>query len=230
MKTRTRKNPSTAHRLPRGPHNGVELLLIHNVEDLGKQEHAARFGMWIFLGSELLLFAGLFALYAAYRAEYARAFTAGVHHNALYLGTTNTVVLIVSSFTVAWAVHSMRAARPRVALRMLVLTMLLGATFLVIKGFEYAQHFAEGIFPGRYYAFDGLPEGGKLFFTLYYLMTGLHGLHVVGGMAALTVATVRAAQGTYGPAHYTPLELVVLYWHLVDVIWIFLWPLLYLVG
>jgi len=121
-------------------------------EDLAKQKHAARLGMWLFLGSELLLFAGLFALYTAYRTMYAADFARGVHHNSLWIGTTNTVVLIVSSFTVAWSIHALRNGNRRMALGALGVTMLLGLLFLVFKGIEYGEHFREGVFPGAYYA------------------------------------------------------------------------------
>lgn len=215
--------PRPAQRRERGPE--VQF------ESLAKQEHAARFGMWIFLGSELLLFAGLFAIYVAYRTQYPRAFAQGVHHNALELGTLNTVVLIVSSFTIAWAIHSLRRSRRRVALRMIALTIVLGSMFLVFKGVEYAAHFREGIYPGRYYAFDGLPEyGGQLFFTLYYFMTGLHALHMLGGLAVMAWLWVRVRQKKTTATAHTELELGALYWHLVDSIWIFLWPLFYLTG
>jgi len=200
-------------------------------ESLAKQRHAVRFGMWIFLGSELLLFAGLFGLYVGYRMEYANEFAEGVHHNALALGTTNTVVLIVSSFTVAWSIHALRRGKPRTTIRMLGLTMVLGSMFLVFKAIEYAGHFADGIYPGRYYTFQGMPRlGGQLFFTLYYFMTGLHALHMLGGLTVILWLWIRVRRGKTTPAHHTELELGALYWHLVDAIWIFLWPLFYLTG
>lgn len=200
-------------------------------EDLGKQAHAARFGMWVFLGSELLLFAGLFGLYVAYRSQYADAFAEGVHHNSLAIGTINTVVLIASSFTVAWSIHALRRDRRRAALRMLAATMVLGALFLVFKGVEYAGHFGEGVYPGRYYASADLPgRGAQVFFTMYYFMTGLHALHMVGGLAVMAWLTARVARRRTTSTHHTALELGALYWHLVDGIWIFLWPLFYLTG
>jgi cytochrome c oxidase subunit 3 len=200
-------------------------------ETLAKQQHAVRFGMWIFLGSELLLFAGLFGLYVAYRIQYPVAFAEGVHHNALALGTINTVVLIVSSFTVAWSIHAIRRGRPKTTRWMLVVTMVLGSLFLVFKGIEYAGHFAEGVLPGRYYSFEGMPDyGGQLFFTLYYFMTGLHALHMIGGLTVMLWLWVRVGRRKTTQAHHTELELGGLYWHLVDGIWIFLWPLFYLTG
>jgi cytochrome c oxidase subunit 3 len=198
-------------------------------EDMAKQAHAARFGMWVFLGSELLLFAGLFGLYAAYRAEYPADFAQGVHHNELAIGTTNTVVLIVSSFTVAWSIHALRRDRRRVAIGALLVTMVLGLVFLILKGVEYAHHFRDGVFPGLHYAYAELPgHGAQLFFTLYYFMTGLHGLHMVGGLAVMLWLTSRVWRRKTTRQAHTELEMGALYWHLVDSIWIFLWPLFYL--
>ena len=200
-------------------------------EDLAKQAHAVRLAMWMFLGSELLLFGGLFALYAAYRTVHPQAFAEALHHNKLILGSINTVVLIVSSFTVAWALHCVRTMRRRTALLMLAITLALGVTFLVLKGIEYSDHFAEGIFPGARYSFAALPGyGPMLFFTLYYFMTGLHALHMIAGLAVMSWLTVRLLRRRIDPAYHPELELGALYWHLVDCIWIFLWPLFYLAG
>lgn len=178
--------------------------------DAEKQAHAARLGMWIFLASELLLFAALFTLFAAYRVEHAAAFHEAVAHNTKVLGSINTAVLLVSSTCVAGGVHALRANRRRLSLALVFTTIALGALFVAIKLTEYAKHFAEGIYPG----------GENQFWTLYFGMTGLHAFHVLAGMTLLAVI------GTRGNLHR--LEIAALYWHLVDVIWIFLWPLFYL--
>lgn len=169
-----------------------------------------RLGVWIFLGSETLLFAGLFALYAGYRMEQPAAFAAGVAADLGGLGAAMTAVLLVSSGVAAAAVRLARAGRRRAAQLALLAVVGLGAAFLGMKLFEYADHLGSGHGPGS-----------STFFALYFLMTGLHGLHVIGGMLALTVLARRA----------TPIgvELGALYWHMVDVVWIFLWPLFYLV-
>ncbi|HWU87978.1 MAG TPA: cytochrome c oxidase subunit 3 [Kofleriaceae bacterium] len=207
----------------------AEARLEVQFEDLAKQEHAARFGMWVFLGSELLLFAGLFGLYTAYRATHSAEFGEAVHHNALWIGTTNTVILICSSFTVAWSIHAIRGGRERTTTLMLLLTMLFGTAFLVLKGVEYSQHFREGILPGRHYAFAELPgHGAQLFFTLYYFMTGLHAIHMIAGLGVMTWLVRRVIARRITRSSHTALELGGLYWHLVDGIWIFLWPLFYL--
>jgi cytochrome c oxidase subunit 3 len=198
-------------------------------ESLAHQEHASHLGMWLFLTSEVLLFGALFALYTGYRLEYQQDFSLAVHHNNIAIGTINTAILVTSSFSAAWAVHSARRGSRRGILGSLGITLLLGLVFLVLKGIEYKEHFDAGIFPGALYHSEELPShGANLFFTLYFFLTGLHALHVIGGLTALTVLGVFAARGHYTPERYTPLELGVLYWHLVDVIWIFVWPLMYL--
>lgn len=200
-------------------------------EDAKKQAEASQLGMWLFLSSEVLLFGALFALYVAYRATYTAGFAAATHHNNVLIGTVNTVLLITSSFFVAWAGHAVRHARRTTAVVSLLAAVFLGATFLFLKGVEYTQHFRDGIFPGRYYAFAELPgHGAKLFFTLYYFMTGLHALHVLGGMVFLLALAWLVHREKVWAEHYTILENGGLYWHLVDVVWIFLWPMLYLVG
>jgi len=193
------------------------------------REHALHLGMWVFLGSETLLFAGLFGLYSAYRAGYGQPFDEALRHNEQWLGSVNTLVLIVSSFFVAWAVHLTRNDRLRGALWSLVAVVALGLTFLGLKAFEYTHHLREGIAPGALYHYDLLPDpAARIFFTLYYFMTGLHALHVVAGLSVLVWMAIWHLRRPFGPSHHVPLELGGLYWHLVDVIWIFLWPLLYL--
>ena len=205
--------------------------VAEHFDSFEKQEHAARLGMWVFLGSETLLFAGLFGLYTAYRLMYTEHFLQAAAHNSVAIGTGNTVILITSSFFIAWSIHEMRKGRPRMAALSLAVTWLLGVAFLVFKGIEYAHHFHEGIYPGAYYSFEELPfAGAKLFFTLYYFMTGLHALHVVAGLVIISWLIVETLRRRFSPERHTAMELGGLYWHLVDVIWIFLWPLLYLVG
>lgn len=200
-------------------------------EDLRKQEHAVRFGIWIFVASELLLFAGLFALYTAYRTEYRAAFDAGVRHAELAIGTINTTLLVVSSFTAAAALGALRRGARRSCILLLLATIGLGVVFLVLKGVEYGHHFEEGIYPGLYYASRELPGyGAQLFFTLYYFMTGLHVLHLAAAVLVLAWFTTRVARRTIGTAYHAGLEAGILYWHMVDCIWIFLYPLFYLLG
>jgi cytochrome c oxidase subunit 3 len=197
--------------------------------DLEKQTHAARLGMWGFLASEVLFFTGFFALYAGYRAMYPHDFAEAVAHNNVAIGTIMTIILITSSFTVAMAVHEVRSSRPRRAAVFLVVSALIGVFFLILKGIEYAQHFREGIFPAGAYHFAELPQfGAKMAFTLYFGMTALHGFHVLVGIGLLTWIAWGAWKERYWSYNETPVELTGLYWHLVDLIWIFIWPLLYL--
>jgi cytochrome c oxidase subunit 3 len=199
-------------------------------EDLAQEAHAAHLGMWVFLASELLLFAAFFALYAAYRAAYPAAFGFGVRHDDKLFGSLNTVVLISSSYAAAMAVHASRAGKARRAAFLLGLTIAAGAVFLVVKGIEYASHIRGGVVIGggsSFFASHPIP-GLPAFFTLYFLMTGLHGVHVIVGMTVLFVMARRSLRGDFVPPFTHPLALGVLYWHLVDIIWIFLWPLFYL--
>jgi cytochrome c oxidase subunit 3 len=186
-----------------------------------------RLGMWIFLASEALLFAGLFALYAAYRWAYPAEFHAAAAHANVVLGTINTYVLLTSSLTVALAVAAARARRRRRAVVLLAVTVGLALAFDALKAVEYAEHLAAGFAPGRHYAFAALPARGvALYVTLYFLLTGLHAVHVTGGAVALAWLAWRTHRG----AAPIGLELGALYWHLVDLVWIFLWPMLYLIG
>jgi len=197
--------------------------------DFAQQDETLQFGMWVFLASEVLLFAGLFALYGSYRAMYGADFADAIKHNTLAYGTVNMYVLLCSSFTVALAVWATRRGRNGLCVAMLVTTALLGVAFIVIKLFEYAEHFRERALPGPYYHMAELPTyGANRFFTMYWLMTGLHALHVTGGVCLLVWLTWRAAHRFYTPEHHVGLEMGTLYWHLIDIIWIFLWPIMYL--
>lgn len=206
--------------------------LRSHYDELVKQQHASRLGLWVFLASEFLFFAALFTLYAAYRTEYPEAFAEGVGHDAFWLGTTNTAILLVGSTLAAVAVHVCREGESRLAALLLSITAFLGVVFLVLKSVEYGMHFADGIHPsgaGRFFA-EPHARGIAIFFTLYFGMTGLHGLHVLVGIVFLGWTgwwLVRERAGA-GGAHRV--ELAALYWHLVDLIWIFLWPMFYLMG
>ena len=200
-------------------------------ENLEKQAHAARLGMWLFLASELLFFAGFFALYAGYRVEHPRGFGLGVEHNTLAYGSVNTAVLLLSSYTVALAVHALRRGRNRASAAWLGFTIVLGFAFLGIKTAEYMHHFAEGIYPAGHGGFflENREAGLSMFFTLYFCMTGLHAVHVCVGIGILSVLLVRVARERIGAWAPHPLAIGAIYWHLIDIIWIFIWPIFYLV-
>ena len=205
--------------------------LAHHFDDALQQTESASLGMWVFLATEVLFFGGLFAGYAVYRALYPQAFAAASHHLDVRLGTINTLVLIASSLTMAMAVHGAQTGRRRSLIVFLVLTMILGGGFLGVKTIEYGHKWHEHLVPGPWFDLD-TPEPGhvQLFFSFYFVMTGMHALHMVVGIVMMVVLAVRSLRGRYGAAYYTPVELGGLYWHFVDIVWIFLFPLLYLVG
>jgi cytochrome c oxidase subunit 3 len=207
----------------------MPLLLDEQYSSWPRREHALRFGMWTFLASEILLFGGLFTLYAGYRAMYPAEFEEAIRHNTVAYGTINTYILLTSSFTVALTVWAVRHGRPRWATWLLLVTALQGMAFLVLKGVEYREHIHEGALPGPFYHWAALPTfGANRFYTLYWVATGLHALHVTAGIGVLLWMMVRAARRAYTAERHVMLEMGTLYWHLVDVVWIFLWPLLYL--
>jgi cytochrome c oxidase subunit 3 len=204
--------------------------LAHHFPDLRTQDEAARLGMWLFLATEVLLFTALFTAYTVYRYLFTEAFNEASRLMHTGLGAANTLVLLTSSLTAALAVHYARRGQARRSAALLAATLAFAASFMVIKAFEYGHHFHEGQLPGRYYAYPELQvPGASMFFTLYFLMTGVHGLHVLVGMGVLSFLMVGCLRGTYSATRNTAVELGVLYWHLVDLIWIFLFPLLYLI-
>lgn len=278
-----------------------DLHLAHHFDTPQQQFESGKLGMWIFLATEVLLFSGLFCAYAVYRSNHPEVFRWAHVYLNVRLGATNTVVLITSSLSMAWAVRAAQLGQQKLLKACLVLTLAGAAVFLGIKYVEYKNKWEEGLlWAGKYHPTaqakaellhaehaqgvttvpasrpgaagapgqvttqlsSGLkiersqiplpavgPSGLKVeaqpgsierlsqqvpkqlwwFFGIYFLMTGLHGLHVIGGMVAISWVLVRSARGQFGPAYYTPVDLVGLYWHLVDIIWIFLFPLLYLV-
>lgn len=205
-------------------HGAAHFPTVHS------RRHAERLGMWVFLTTEVLLFAGLFMVYAAYRLLYLETFRQASAHLDVRLGTFNTVLLITSSLTVALAVHAARNDRSRQAAVALLASLAMGLGFLAVKAVEYTAHFHEGALPGKHYRFAEVQgPGASMFATLYFFMTGLHALHVIAGMGVLTWVARRALRGEFSRAYYAPVELGGLYWHLVDLVWIFLYPLLYLI-
>ncbi|GAC1376218.1 MAG: cytochrome c oxidase subunit 3 family protein [Polyangiales bacterium] len=201
-------------------------------ESLAQQSHAAHLGMWVFLASEALLFAGLFALYAALRWQHGRGFDVGIAHSEKLIGSINTGILLLSSYAVATAVLALRDGKRTTSLLLVLFTIGGGAAFLALKLHEYSRHFDEGIYPGgagRF--FQDHPEPGiATFFTLYFIATGLHSIHVIAGMGVLAWLAWKLARGTIDAPYDHPLALGAMYWHLVDIVWIFLWPLFYLTA
>jgi cytochrome c oxidase subunit 3 len=204
--------------------------LAHHFESLEKQTHAARLGMWLFLATEVLLFTALFAAYGVYRFLYPDGFAEASRAIETWIGFVNTLVLVSSSLTVAMGLDAATKGDGRRTALLFGFSVLCALIFLGFKAVEYTHHFQEGQLPGRFYTFEGVhAAGAPIFFALYFLITGLHGIHVVIGMTVLIVIGTRAYLGYYSPAYHVPVELAGLYWHLVDLIWIFVFPLIYLI-
>ena len=214
-----------------GDEHEHHFFLQHHFEDMGQQHEASTLGMWMFLATEILFFGGLFLAYAVYRTTYEQAWVAGAQLQNLKLGTINTAVLINSSLTMALAVHYAQLGRRLATFYCLVGTLLLGSGFLIIKGIEYHAHFVEGLLPGPYFTWHGpMAPKVELFMTFYFSMTGLHALHMIIGAGLLVWFMWRTWRGHFGPEYFSPVEIMGLYWHFVDIVWIFLFPLLYLIG
>lgn len=191
--------------------------------------------MWIFLATEVLFFGGLFTGYAYYRTLYTPAFIEGSRHLDLVLGTINTAVLLLSSFTIVLAIRGAQTDNRRATIALLAATIVLGTVFLAIKGYEYSVKFEEHHVPGASFSLGEThdeavePRHVEMFFALYFGMTGLHAVHMIIGVGVVAVVCVLAWRGHYTSQYYTPLEITGLYWHFVDVVWVFLFPLLYLI-
>jgi cytochrome c oxidase subunit 3 len=242
--------------LPEAVHHHHHPALAHHFDDLGQQAEAATLGMWVFLVTEVLFFGGLFCCYLVYRSAYPLAFAFGSHELDITLGTINTAVLITSSLTMALAVHAAQLGQQRVLTLFLLATMALGATFLVIKGVEYYHKFEEcptlvaelhlpgghagggeaapaGCHvPGPEFSFEPAAQAkpAQIFFSLYFIMTGLHAIHMIIGLGIMTWMVWWSTRGLITADYYSPIEVSGLYWHFVDIVWIFLFPLLYLIG
>jgi cytochrome c oxidase subunit 3 len=205
--------------------------LAHQFDNLEQQNEAATLGMWVFLVTEVLFFGGLFAAYSIYRSWYPDAFAAASHEMVVWAGATNTVVLITSSLTMALAVHAAQIGNRRLLMLFLVATMVLGAAFLGIKAFEYYTEYAEHHVPGFGFQFETEHyRHAQVFFSLYFVMTGLHALHMIIGLGIMAVMLWWSWRGGITKEYHSPIEISGLYWHFVDIVWIFLFPLLYLIG
>jgi cytochrome c oxidase subunit 3 len=234
------------------------MRVAHHFDDAEQQFVAAELGMWVFLATEVLFFGGAFCGYAVYRFQYQAEFIAGSHRLDIWLGAVNTAVLLTSSLTMVLAVHAAQRDRRGALVLNLLLTLLLGTAFLGVKGFEYYHKFEERLVPGRNFDFesahgpthsnvetnghpkpaivtagaDAMPLDNRhvqLFFSFYFALTGLHALHMVIGIGVIAVLVVAALRGAFAGGHFTPIEMTGLYWHFVDIVWVFLFPLLYLI-
>ena len=205
--------------------------LSHQFETLDQQAEASSLGMWAFLVTETLFFGGLFLLYTVYRIKFPETFAECSKLMDLRLGAINTAVLLTSSLTMAFAVHSAEGGQRRATVGWIFLTMLLGTAFLGIKGFEYHHKFVEHLVPGPHFQLESIHHReAQIFFSLYFAMTGLHALHMIIGLGVLAVISSMAAAGKFTTTYSNPVQISGLYWHFIDIIWIFLFPLLYLIG
>ena len=209
--------------------------LRHHFDDMEQQFDSATLGMWVFLLTEIMFFGGMFGAYTVYRALYPGAFASTSQYMNPLFGAMNTAVLIVSSLTMALAVRSARLGAQKALQLFLILTMIFGLAFLVIKGFEYHEHWVDMKVPiiGGHWDYSEAPQFARqaqILFCFYFFMTGFHALHMVVGVGLMTTIFVMARKGTFSSHYFTPVEISGLYWHFVDIVWIFLFPLLYLIG
>lgn len=211
--------------------HGTTTHVAHHFVDSEQQFDAAKMGMWIFLVTEILFFGGLFAAYIIYRAWYPELYIMASTQLNTTMGAINTGILILSSLTMALSIWAAQHNDKTKTTLFLVITILCAFGFMVIKYFEYTHKFHLGIFPGEYYTFTGIdhPKAPQ-FFSIYYMMTGLHGIHVIIGIMLISWLVIKNQKNSFSSSYYTPIEIVGLYWHLVDIIWIFLFPLLYLID
>ncbi len=214
-----------------GEGHGHHPALAHHFSDLAAQKDASSLGMWLFLAQEIMFFGGLFLAYTIYRSLYAAGFAEASHHLDWKLGAFNTVVLIGSSLTMALAVHASAVGHRRGTVGWLIGTIALGAVFLGVKVIEYGDKFRHHLAPGPSFAWEGVhAQAAQIFYSLYFAMTGLHALHMVVGIPILATMAWRAGKGRFSREYHTPVEMTGLYWHFVDIVWIFLFPLLYLIA
>jgi len=226
--------------------------LQHHFENMEQQREAGTLGMWVFLVTEIMFFGGMFLAYTLYRSTYPDAFATASNHLDIKLGAVNTGVLILSSFTMAMAVYFTQIGKQRPQVLCLILTLILGVTFLGIKAVEYKAKYDDRLIPGslipsRTYKPEVAQEGDndhhklhligsatvqqvQLFYWIYFAMTGMHAIHMIIGAGLLTFLLIFSIKGRYGPEYHSPVEVIGLYWHFVDIVWIFLFPLLYLLG
>ncbi len=226
-------------------HHEHPAYLLHHFETVEQQKAASSFGMWLFLMQELMFFGGMFMAYLVYRTWYYPAFAAASNTLDWKIGTVNTIILLTSSFTMTLAVHYAEKQHVKALANSILITIVLGIVFLGLKATEYKAKFVEHHVPGASFSIEDFVTGNntgappmapdmaqhaQLFFSLYFAMTGMHALHMIIGIGILAVMYFKAKAGAYTAGHTAPIDYASLYWHFVDVVWIFLFPLLYLVN
>lgn len=214
-------------------HSTSGFHVAHHFKDANQQYESAKTGLWLFMATEILMFGGLFVGYIIFHTLYPEMFAEGAKQLDWRMGFFNTLVLITSSLTMALGIYYLQLNQQKKAVMSLVATVLLGCVFMVVKYFEYTSKIHHGFLPGKFLDVEHVNAVHKnlgMYFGFYFCMTGLHGLHVLIGMGLIAWVAVKASKGQFGPEYYTPVEGVGIFWHIVDLIWIFLFPLLYLVG
>jgi cytochrome c oxidase subunit 3 len=235
------------------PEVGHHEALQHHFANMEQQREASTIGMWVFLVTEIMFFGGMFLAYTIYRGKYPESFAVASNHLDIWLGGVNTVILICSSFTMALAVYCTQVGKLRLQIIFLIMTMIFGAAFLGIKAVEYHEKYVDNLIPGQLipghkfnptvnphgaphdpHKLELIPNSSvrqvELFYWIYFAMTGMHALHMIIGLGIMSFLLYFSIRGRYGPEYHNPIEITGLYWHFVDIIWIFLFPLLYLLG
>lgn len=236
-------------------HEGGKRHHAHHFDSAEHEFESSKFGIWVFLCTEILMFGGLFVGYLIYSNKYPEIFEAGSKFLDWRLGAINTAVLLLSSFTIAISIRNLQMGETKNALRNMIITLICGLAFMGIKAYEYNHKFHLGLYPGKYFNYtpdhkshsstdahgddhgakdetahvSELPKNIGMYFSFYFVMTGIHGTHVIIGMGLIIWCYLRARKEEFGPEYYTPVEGAALFWHLVDLVWIYLFPLLYLI-
>jgi len=209
--------------------DNIQSAVAEQFDDMPQQQEASTLGMWTFLATEVLFFGGMFMSYIVYRHTYPQAFAEASKHTIVLYGTINTAILLTSSLTMALAVHAAQKGRNQALLNFLLVTILLACAFLGVKGLEYHQDLEEQLWPGPHFK-ASLPPQAQIFWFLYWAMTGLHALHVTVGIGLLSIIAWMAWRRKFSEEYYNPVDISALYWHFVDIVWIWLYPLLYLIN
>ncbi len=206
--------------------------LKHHFDDVEQQRESSTLGMWLFLATEIMFFGGMFCAYIVYRRMFPDAFASTSHYMNVTIGAINTGVLICSSLTMALAVRAAQLGQKNALIWLLILTLILGSVFLGLKAVEYHEKWQDHHIPGPAFHYEEarFAQQAQILFYLYFAMTGLHALHMIVGAGLLITLIAMAARNRFSAAWYTPVDMIGLYWHFVDIVWIFLFPLLYLIG
>jgi cytochrome c oxidase subunit 3 len=209
----------------------TEHHFAHHFKNAEHEYVTSKQGIWLFMVTEILMFGAIFVAYGIFHSLYPEMFAEGASHLDWKMGFINTLVLITSSYTMAMSIHHVQKNQINQAITKLIITLVCACIFLLIKYFEYQHKFELGLYPGKWFEYkDAQHANLALYFSFYFVMTGLHGIHVLFGMGLITWVLIRTKRGDFSDKHYTALEGVGIFWHIVDLIWIYLFPILYLIG